>query len=92
MTANWPVAGCDRLEKRMTPVLVPQLGNEISEAEVTEWLVAVGDTVAVGEPIVTISTTKMAIEIEATVAGRIASIAAEVGEIVLVNATLAQIE
>lgn len=76
----------------MTPVLVPQLGNEISEAEVTEWLVAVGDTVAAGDPLVTISTTKMAIEIEATVAGRIASIAVEEGEIVQVADTLAQIE
>lgn len=75
----------------MTPVCVPQLGNEITEAEVTEWLVAEGDTVATGDPMVTISTTKMAIEIEAPAAGRVTGIAAQEGDIVAVSDILAQI-
>jgi pyruvate/2-oxoglutarate dehydrogenase complex dihydrolipoamide acyltransferase (E2) component len=75
----------------MTPVPVPQLGNEITEAEVTEWLKADGDTVAEGEPIVTITTTKMAIELEAPAAGRLVILIPE-GEIAGVGAILAEIE
>ena len=47
-----------------TDILVPQLGNEVTEAEVTEWVVAVGDHVKSGEVVVVISTTKAALEIE----------------------------
>lgn len=75
----------------MTPVVVPQLGNEISEAEVTEWLKAEGDTVEAGEPIVTITTTKMAMDIEAPAAGTLAKVAAPEGELVEVGALLAEI-
>lgn len=75
----------------MVPVVVPQLGNEISEAEVTEWLKATGETVAEGEPIVTITTTKMAMDIEAQAAGVLKQMVEE-GEIVEVGAPLAEIE
>lgn len=74
----------------MTPVPVPQLGNEITEAEVTEWLVADGDTVAEGDQIVTITTTKMAIELEAPVSGTLRIRIAE-GEIAEVGTVLAEI-
>ncbi len=75
----------------MTPILVPQLGNEISEAEVTEWLVAEGAVVAAGDAVVTITTTKMAIDIEAPVAGRLTRIAVAEGELAEVGATLGEI-
>lgn len=75
-----------------TPVLVPQLGNEIAEAEVTEWLKAEGEPVEEGEPIVTITTTKMAIELEAPASGTLARILVAEGEIVGVGATLAEVE
>lgn len=74
------------------PVLVPQLGNEITEAEVTEWLKAEGDAIEEGEPLVTITTTKMAIELEAPASGTLARIAVPEGELVGVGATLAEIE
>jgi len=73
-----------------TPVLVPQLGTEITEAEVTEWLRADGDTVAAGDPIVSITTTKMALELEAPVSGRLCIRTPE-GEIAAVGAILAEI-
>jgi pyruvate/2-oxoglutarate dehydrogenase complex dihydrolipoamide acyltransferase (E2) component len=75
----------------MTPVPVPQLGNEITEAELTEWHVADGAAVEEGDPIVTITTTKMAIELEAPAAGALRIRVAE-GEIVEVGAVLAEIE
>ena len=75
----------------MTPLPVPQLGNEITEAEVTEWLRADGDAVEEGEEIVTITTTKMAIELEAPVAGTL-RIRIPEGEIAEVGAVLAEIQ
>jgi pyruvate/2-oxoglutarate dehydrogenase complex dihydrolipoamide acyltransferase (E2) component len=74
----------------MTPVPVPQLGNEITEAEITEWLKADGDVVEQGEPIVSITTTKMAIEIEAPASGTL-RIRIPEGEIAEVGAVLAEI-
>jgi len=75
----------------MTPILVPQLGNEILEAEVTEWLVAEGAEVAAGDELVTITTTKMAVDIEAPVSGRLIRIAIPEGELAKVGATLGEI-
>ena len=75
-----------------TPILVPQLGNEITEAEVTEWVAAQGDSVKAGDLIVVITTTKMAIEIEAPVDGTLTSIAAPEGDIVEVGMTLGEID
>ncbi|KPP86308.1 MAG: acetoin dehydrogenase complex dihydrolipoamide acyltransferase E2 component AcoC [Rhodobacteraceae bacterium HLUCCA08] len=74
----------------MTPLPVPQLGNEITEAEITEWHKADGATVEEGEPIVTITTTKMAIELEAPAAGTL-QIRVEEGEIAEVGTVLAEI-
>jgi pyruvate/2-oxoglutarate dehydrogenase complex dihydrolipoamide acyltransferase (E2) component len=77
-------------ETDMTQVPVPQLGNEITEAEVTEWLKADGDSVEQGEPVVSITTTKMAIELEAPASGTLRILIPE-GEIAEVGAILAEI-
>jgi pyruvate/2-oxoglutarate dehydrogenase complex dihydrolipoamide acyltransferase (E2) component len=74
-----------------TPVLVPQLGNEITEAEVTEWLVSEGASVAQGDLLVVITTTKMAMEIDAPASGTLARIMVAEGDLVSVGATLAEI-
>ncbi|MFZ9686192.1 MAG: lipoyl domain-containing protein [Gemmobacter sp.] len=74
----------------MTPLLLPQLGTEIAEAEITEWLVADGATVAAGDPVVGITTTKMALELEAPASGRLRILIGE-GEIAPVGAVLAEI-
>ena len=74
----------------MTPLLLPQLGTEITEAEITEWLVADGATVAAGDPVVTVTTTKMALDLEAPAAGRLRICTPE-GEIAPVGAMLAEI-
>lgn len=75
-----------------TSIVVPQLGNEIDEAEVTEWLVGEGSTVSEGDLVVVITTTKMAMEIEAPASGTLAKISAEEGELVSVGASLGEIE
>ena len=75
-----------------TPILVPQLGNEVAEAEVTAWEFAEGELVKEGDVVVTITTTKMAIEIEAPSTGALAKIYVEEGDLVEVGATLGAIE
>ncbi len=74
-----------------TPLLVPQLGNEIKEAEIAEWLADDGASVEEGDLIVLISTTKASFELEAPASGTL-SVALEEGEIVEVGATLATIK
>ena len=71
-----------------TRIVVPQLGNEITEAEVTEFHVAVGDTVVEGDAVATITTTNMAVEIETPENGEIASVDVEEGSIVKIGTTL----
>jgi pyruvate/2-oxoglutarate dehydrogenase complex dihydrolipoamide acyltransferase (E2) component len=73
-----------------TQVLIPQLGNEITEAEITEWLVKDGGEVAAGDPLLSITTTKMAIDIEAPGAGKLKIILPE-GELAAVGAVVGEI-
>ena len=75
-----------------TEILVPQLGNEVTEAEVTEWVATVGDSVSAGEIIVVISTTKAALEIEAPADGTLSEIRVDEGERTEVGAVLGVIE
>jgi len=72
-------------------IVVPELGVEIDEAQVTEWMKAIGDRVEAGEPVVVIATPKATLELEAPASGVIAAIAAEPDEIVKVGATLGTI-
>mgnify|MGYP002623015111 CR=1 FL=1 len=81
-----------RIQIRATIILVPQLGNEVTEAEVTEWAANVGDEVSAGEVIVIISTTKAALEIEAPCDGTLADIRLGEGELTEVGAVLGVIE
>ncbi len=50
-------------------LVVPELGESISEAVVGKWLVSVGDTVAADEPVVDLETDKITMQIPAPVAG-----------------------
>lgn len=74
-----------------TEIVVPQLGTEITEAEVTEWLVGVGDIIELDQPLMTLTTTKMSMDIESTVAGTLSEIRVEEGELAPVGAVLAVI-
>lgn len=70
------------------PIVVPQLGNEIEEAQVDGWLKAVGDRVAEGEQILTITTPKLTMEIEAPASGTLTEILVPADELASVGATL----
>jgi pyruvate/2-oxoglutarate dehydrogenase complex dihydrolipoamide acyltransferase (E2) component len=71
-----------------TPVVMPQLGNEIEEALIQQWHKAVGETVAAGEALLTIETPKVTIDIEAPTAGVLHEITVPVDELAAVGATL----
>ncbi|MBI2718398.1 MAG: biotin-binding protein [Rhizobiales bacterium] len=72
-----------------TPVLMPQLGNEISEAQIDAWFKAVGDRVEKGEMLLTITTPKIALEVEAPASGTLKEILVAPDELAKVGATLA---
>ena len=74
-----------------TNVNLPALGESVTEGTVTRWLKKVGDTVAVDEPIVEVSTDKVDTEIPSPVAGVLEEIFAQEDETVEVGAPLARI-
>ncbi|VTY12088.1 2-oxoglutarate dehydrogenase, E2 component, dihydrolipoamide succinyltransferase [Rothia dentocariosa] len=69
-------------------VELPALGESVTEGTVTRWFVAVGDTVAVDDPIVEVSTDKVDTEIPSPVAGVVEQILVEEDEDVEVGAAL----
>jgi 2-oxoglutarate dehydrogenase E2 component (dihydrolipoamide succinyltransferase) len=72
-------------------VVLPQLGESVTEGTITRWLKNVGDTVQVDEPLVEISTDKVDTEIPAPAAGVIAEIRAQVDQVIEVGGVLATI-
>ncbi|HJO64211.1 MAG TPA: 2-oxoglutarate dehydrogenase complex dihydrolipoyllysine-residue succinyltransferase [Sphingomonas sanguinis] len=74
-----------------TEVLVPVLGESISEATLGEWLKQPGDAVAVDEPIASLETDKVSVEVPSPVAGVMGEHAVKVGDTVQVGALLATV-
>ncbi|GAA1822343.1 2-oxoglutarate dehydrogenase, E2 component, dihydrolipoamide succinyltransferase [Nocardioides marinus] len=74
-----------------TEVTLPALGESVTEGTVTRWLKQVGDTVAVDEPLLEVSTDKVDTEIPSPVAGTLLEIKADEDDTVEVGAVLAMI-
>jgi len=72
-----------------TEVMMPQMGESITEGTITKWLKKVGDTVARDEPIFEISTDKVDAEIPSPVAGILTEIKVQEGATVTVNTVVA---
>ncbi|MFT4052719.1 MAG: 2-oxoglutarate dehydrogenase, E2 component, dihydrolipoamide succinyltransferase [Microbacterium sp.] len=72
-------------------VVLPELGESVTEGTVTRWLKEVGDEVAVDEPLLEISTDKVDTEIPSPVAGTLQEIVVAEDETVAVGAVLARI-
>ena len=75
-----------------TEVKVPVLGESITEATLGEWLKQPGDAVAMDEPIASLETDKVALEVPAPEAGTMGALQVEVGDTVEVGAVIATIE
>ena len=72
-------------------VTLPALGESVTEGTVTRWLKKVGETVAVDEPLVEISTDKVDTEIPSPIAGVVQEILVQEDETVAVGAVLARV-
>ncbi|HMO08547.1 MAG TPA: 2-oxoglutarate dehydrogenase complex dihydrolipoyllysine-residue succinyltransferase [Paracoccaceae bacterium] len=73
----------------MTDVMVPALGESVSEATVATWFKKAGDAVAQDEMLCELETDKVSVEVPAPVAGVLAEILAPEGTTVAANARLA---
>ncbi|HUD28537.1 MAG TPA: 2-oxoglutarate dehydrogenase complex dihydrolipoyllysine-residue succinyltransferase [Novosphingobium sp.] len=75
-----------------TEVKIPTLGESVSEATIGQWLKQPGEAVAVDEPIASLETDKVAIDVMAPVAGVMGQHIAKEGDTVTVDALITTIE
>ena len=70
---------------------LPDVGEGVAEAEIVEWLVAVGDEVTPDSPIAEVLTDKATVEISAPVSGTVAALHGEPGDTLAVGADFVEI-
>ncbi len=75
----------------VTQVLLPELGESVTEGVVLEWRKAEGDSVEAGETLLEVTTDKVDVEVPAPNAGVVSRIVAQPGETVAVGALLAEL-
>ncbi len=71
-----------------TEIVVPALGESVTEATVAKWAKAVGDPVERDEPLLELETDKVTLEVYASASGRLSEIRAPAGTNVEVGAVL----
>jgi pyruvate dehydrogenase E2 component (dihydrolipoamide acetyltransferase) len=69
-------------------VLMPQLGETVTEGTIAKWYKSVGDTIAAGDVLFEIETDKTSMEVPALAGGILAEIRAQKGQTVPVNAVV----
>jgi pyruvate/2-oxoglutarate dehydrogenase complex dihydrolipoamide acyltransferase (E2) component len=72
-------------------ITLPKWGMTMQEATISEWLVAVGDTVTEGQPIVRVESDKVDADVESPGAGTLTEIVVPEGETAEVGAVIARI-
>ncbi len=75
-----------------TKVLMPQLGESVTEGTISKWLVKVGDFVNKYDPLAEVTTDKVNAEVPSTVSGRVTEIVVPEGETVAVGTLILYIE
>lgn len=73
----------------MADVVLPQLGETVTEGTITQWFKNVGDTVAADEPLFEVSTDKVDTEVPSPVAGVLVEIRVAEGDTVDVGTVIA---
>ncbi|HET6618957.1 MAG TPA: 2-oxoglutarate dehydrogenase complex dihydrolipoyllysine-residue succinyltransferase [Dongiaceae bacterium] len=74
-----------------TPIVVPGLGESVTEATVAKWMKNVGDAVKADEPLAELETDKVTQELYAPAAGTLGEISAPAGSVVAIGAVIGQI-
>jgi len=87
--ANPQSASADPESGSATEIIMPQMGESITEGTVSKWLKAVGDKIEKDEPLLEISTDKVDAEVPSPAGGTLLSISVKEGETVEVGAVLA---
>jgi 2-oxoglutarate dehydrogenase E2 component (dihydrolipoamide succinyltransferase) len=83
--------GTERVDMS-TEIKVPVLGESIAEATLGQWLKKPGEAVALDEPIASLETDKVAVEVGAPAAGVMGAYAVQEGDTVNVGAVIGSIE
>ena len=65
-------------------IKVPALGESVTEATVSKWLVKAGDSVAIDQPLCELETDKVTVEVNASVTGAVVDLAVAEGATVQV--------
>jgi 2-oxoglutarate dehydrogenase E2 component (dihydrolipoamide succinyltransferase) len=73
-------------------IKVPALGESVTEATVSKWMVKAGDSVAVDQPLCELETDKVTVEVPATSAGTVVDLAVAEGATVQVGGVLCHLE
>lgn len=73
-------------------IRLPDIGEGIAEAELTEWQVQPGDIVKEDDVLAVVMTDKAAVEVPSSVDGRVLELGGEIGEMMAVGAVLIRIE
>ena len=76
----------------MVPIILPDLGEGIVEAEVQRWLVRTGELVAEEQPLVEVMTDKATVVIPSPRSGRVARLLWKEGEVARVHSALLELE
>src|SRR5947209_19645111 len=71
---------------------LPDVGEGLTEAEMLQWLVAVGDTVVVNQPLCEIETAKAAVELPSPWAGTVTELLVEAGQTVDVGTPIITVD
>ena len=75
-----------------TDIVVPTLGESVTEATIAQWLKKPGEAVVLDEPLVELETDKVTLEVNAGEAGVLAEVLVQEGENVEVGALLGRID
>jgi len=73
-------------------IVMPKIEEDVTEVEIGQWLVNVGDDVKAGQPLLEVLVEKANVEVAAEVSGKVVEILQEEGTIVEVGDEIAVIE
>src|SRR5215207_9782110 len=76
----------------LKPFKLPDVGEGLTEGEILQWLVAVGDTVTVNQPLCEVETAKAAVELPSPFAGTVTELLFEAGTMVDVGTPIITID